>query len=493
MASGNYSFPKTIEGKIFINNKFVKPHSTVTSTVYNGKDNSIVTDKHVICDRDDVNLAVAAARKALNGSWSEFTGLQRARCLYKLADLLEQNAEEAAYYESICSGRIMDQLRTEVPWIADVIRYYAGWADKLEGEYLPDDDGFVKIVRHEPVGVCGGITPWNGPLMVFVMKGAPALAVGNTFVLKPPEKSPLSSLFAASLLSQAGFPEGVFNVVTGDGNTGALISGHMEIDMVSFTGSVEIGRTIAAAANASNMKRVTLELGGKSPAIIFPDADLPSAIQWASKGVTMNAGQVCVAPSRVYVHESIADELIAGVKTEFERLGSTLGLDPQQYGTTFGPVIDKSQFDRIYTYIEEGKKDATLLTGGYKHDKPGNYIPPTLFTDPDPTASIYRDEIFGPVLCIRRFTEEEEAIKLANDTSYGLAAYIFTEDTKRIFRVTKQLQAGIVGVNALNMLFPNAPFGGYKSSGVGKELGKYALRDYSATKTIYIKSVDNTA
>jgi aldehyde dehydrogenase (NAD+) len=364
---------------------------------------------------------VTAAREALHGPWSGFTGLQRAKCLFKFADLLEQNAEEAAYYESICSGRIMDQLRTEVPWIADVIRYYAGWADKLEGEYLPDEDGFVKIVRHEPVGVCGGITPWNGPLMVLVMKGAPALAVGNTFVLKPPEKSPLSSLFAASLLGRAGFPPGAFNVVTGDGSTGSLISSHLDIDMVSFTGSVGIGRKIAAAANGSNMKRVTLELGGKSPAIIFQDAALQSAIKWASIGVTMNAGQVCVAPSRVYVHEAIADELIAGVKKEFERLGSTLGLDPQQYGTTFGPVIDKNQYERVHQFIEEGKEKATLVTGGYRYDKEGNYIPPTLFVDPDPKALIYQNEVFGPVLCIRRFSSEEEVIRLANDSAYGLA------------------------------------------------------------------------
>lgn len=397
------------------------PASTATSTVYNGKDNTIITDKHAICGREDVDNAVAVAREALIGPWSEFTGLQRAKALFRFADLLEQNAEEAAYYESLCSGRIMDQLRTEVPWVADVIRYYAGWADKLEGEYLPDDDGFVKIVRHEPIGICGGITPWNGPLMVLVMKGAPALAVGNTFVLKPPEKSPLSSLFAASLLEKAGFPAGVFNVVTGDGSTGELISGHSDIDMVSFTGSVAVGRKIAAAANASNMKRVTLELGGKSPAIIFPDADLQTAIQWASLGVTMNAGQVCVAPSRVYVHESIADELIAGVQKEFERLGSTLGLDPQRYGTNFGPVIDRDQYERVHKYIEEGKKNATLVTGGYRHTQDGNYIPPTLFTDPDPMASIYQDEIFGPVLCIRRFSDEEEAVNLANDTSYGLA------------------------------------------------------------------------
>ncbi|KAL4860519.1 Aldehyde/histidinol dehydrogenase [Aspergillus spectabilis] len=398
MAPGNYSFPRLVEGKIFVNNKFVTPTATATSTVYNGK----ITDNHIISNREHADAAVAAAREALAGLWSKFTGLQRAKCLFKFADLREQNAEEAAYYESICSGRIIDD-------------------HGLASDRSPVD---ADIVRHEPIGVCGGITPWNGPLMVFVMKGAPALAVGNTVVLKPPEKSPLSSLFAASLLEKAGFPHGVFNVVTGDGSAGALASGHMD----SFNSSVEIGRKIAAAANASSMKRVTLELGGKSL----------TAITWASIGVTMNA-----------------DQLIAGVKKEFERLGSTLGLDPQQYGTTFGPVIDKNQYERVHKYIEQVKQDATL-----------------------PKASIYQDEIFGPVLYIRRFTDEEEA------------ASVFIEDTKRIFRVTKRLQAGIVGVNVLNMLFSNPPFGGYKSSGVGKELGKYALSDYSATKpSISSKSI----
>ncbi|KAL4939247.1 hypothetical protein BDV06DRAFT_214466 [Aspergillus oleicola] len=487
MATAHYSFPSSLEGKIFINNKFVVPVARATSVVYNGKDNTVVTNAHAICGSADVDEAVTAAARAFTGPWAGFTGAQRAKCLLKFADLLDQHGEEIGYYESICSGRIVDRLKTEVTWIADLVRYYAGWCDKLEGEYLPDDDGFVKIVRHEPIGVCAGITPWNGPLVVMIMKCAPALAVGNTFILKPPEKSPLSSLFAASLLQQCGFPDGVFNLVTGDGYTGALISSHMHIDKISFTGSVEVGRRIVAAANASNMKRVTLELGGKSPSIVFPDADLDSAIRWAAAGITANAGQACVAPSRVYVHESIATEFIAGVAQEFERIASSLGLDPQTPGTSFGPVIDKAQYERVHQYIEEGKGGATLVSGGYRHDGEGNYIPPTLFTDPDPKSSIYKHEIFGPVLCIRRFTDEHEAIALANDTSYGLAAYVFTEDTRRIFRVTKHLQAGIVGVNAVNRLFPNAPFGGFKSSGVGKELGKYGLQDYVSTKTIYIK------
>jgi aldehyde dehydrogenase (NAD+) len=223
----SFTFPPQIEGKIFVNNEFITPTATATSVVCNGKDDSIVTDKHIICGQEDVDRTVEVARKALKGPWSRFTGLERGKCLHRFADFLEKHAEEAAYYESICSGRIMDQLKTEVPWIADMVRYYAGSCDKLEGENLPDDDGFAKIVRHEPIGVCAGITAWNWPLMVLVMKGAPALAVGNTFILKPPEKSPLSSLFAATLLQQCGLPDGVFNFVTGDGSTGGLFSGQL--------------------------------------------------------------------------------------------------------------------------------------------------------------------------------------------------------------------------------------------------------------------------
>ena len=315
----------------------------------------------------------------------------------------------------------MSQLKYEVPWIARVIRYYAGWCDKLEGESLIDDDGFFKIVTHEPLGVCAGITPWNGPLMVLVLKACPALATGNTFILKPPEKSPLSSLFAGSLFKEAGFPDGVFNIITGDGLTGALLSCHMYVDKVSFTGSVPTGRKIADAANKSNMKRVTLELGGKSAAVVFEDADLPAATMALSQGITMNAGQVCVASSRVYVQDSIADRLIEGIKEKFEKIASNIGGDPQDPTTSFGPVVDKDQYQKVHHFIEQGKSDATLLTGGYRHEGKGNYIPPTIFKDPDPHAPIYKEEIFGPVLCIRTFKTEEEAISMANDSQFGLA------------------------------------------------------------------------
>jgi aldehyde dehydrogenase (NAD+) len=395
-----------------------------------------VTDKHAICGEADVNNVVKTAREAFRGDWSRLTGAQRGQCLYRLADLLDKNHEEAAYNESICSGRVMSQLLYEVPWIASVIRYYAGWADKLEGDTLPADDGFYKLIQHEALGVCAGITPWNGPLMVLALKAAPALATGNTFILKPPEKSPLSSLYAGSLFSQAGIPDGVFNIVTGDGLTGNLLARHMDIDKVSFTGSVPTGRKIQEAANASNMKRVTLELGGKSPAVVFEDGDLANAVVNLAQGITMNAGQVCVASSRVLVQKSGFEEVVAGLKDEFERISASIGGDPLDPTTTFGPVIDSQQYERVHSYIEQGKTEAQLVTGGYQHTGPGNYIPPTLFIEPEAEATIYKEEIFGPVLCVRSFETEEEAIALANDTLFGLAgifhcACAISTDTNR--------------------------------------------------------------
>ncbi|GAB7356832.1 hypothetical protein MBLNU459_g7708t1 [Dothideomycetes sp. NU459] len=481
-------FLKDIEGKILIDNKLINAETSSYSSLLNPKNDSLINDKHAICGQADVERAVTSARAAFRGPWQRLSGYERGAILFRWADLIDQNAEEAAYYESICSGRLVAQLRHEVPWIARVIRYYAGWCDKLEGDSMSDDDGFYKIVRHEPLGVCAGITPWNGAMMVLALKAAPALATGNTFILKPPEISPLSSLYFGYLLVLAGIPEGVFNVVTGDGSTGALLASHMAINKVSFTGSVATGRKIAAAANASNMKRVTLELGGKSPALVFADADLPDAIGWLSRGITQNTGQACIASSRVYVEESVADELIQGIKEKFEHLTVGLGGDPQLQTTTFGPLVNKLQKQKVSAYIEQGKNDATLVVGGEEFNGEGHYIAPVIFKNPSPDASIYRDEIFGPVLCVQTFKDEDEAVDRANDSPYGLAAYVFSKDVKRVLRVAKALEAGLVGVNAGVALFPNAPFGGYKTSGVGKELGRYALDDYTNTKTIYIST-----
>ena len=373
--------------------QWILPASSKTFTVRNPKDNSLITEKHPICNSEDIENAVDIATDAfLKGSWATFSGAQRGACINKLADLLEEHSEQLSYYESICAGRIVGQLKYEIPWIANVFRYYAGWCDKIEGESFTDDDGFYKTVRHEPIGVCAGITPWNGALFVLALKAAPALATGNTFILKPPEKSPLSSLFAASLFEKAGFPSGMFQVVTGDGSTGALLAGHLRIQKVSFTGSIAIGRIIQDLANKSNMKRVTLELGGKSPALVFEDCDMVETVKWLARGITQNAGQNCTCSSRIYVQRSIAEKFISGMKESLEKIGVTLGSDPQDHGTVFGPVVDKAQFENVHRFIEAGKEQATLVTGGYRYDKEGFYVPPTLFKDPKPDATIYKEE-----------------------------------------------------------------------------------------------------
>ncbi|OCK79327.1 ALDH-like protein [Lepidopterella palustris CBS 459.81] len=387
---------------------WIKRFSEERINVYNLKDASISTINHPVCKQADVDLAVKIANEAFEtGPWPTFSGAQRRACLNKLADLLEENVDEAA------------QLIMEIPWIARVFRYYARWCDKLEGESYTDDHGFYKIVRHEPIGV------W--------------------------------------------FPPRVFQIVTGDGGTGALLSSHIDIHKVSFTDSIPIGQKILGAANRSNMKRVTLELGGKSPALVFEDADLPKAIDGA------------------YVQEEVAERLIAGIKANFEKIAEGLGSDPQSQGTIFGPVVDRAQYENIHAIIEQGKKEATLVTGGYRFDGEGFFVPPTLFVNPQPEARIYKEEIFGPAVCVRTFKTEDEAVAMANDSRCGLAAYIFTETTRRTLRIAKRLRAGTVGVNAISQLFPQTPFGGYKQSGQGRGLGKYALYDFTEPKTIFIR------
>jgi aldehyde dehydrogenase (NAD+) len=299
---------------------------------------------------------------------------------------------------------------------------YAGWADKIKGDSYPAEDGFYKIVRKEPLGVCCGITAWNASLMFCSWKGGPALAAGNTVIIKPSEKSFLGTLAIAALVKAAGFPPGVFQVLVGDGKVGALLSSHMDIDKISFTGSTATGKRIQEAATKSNLKRVTLELGGKGPALVFDDADLDKALFWVTLGITVNTGQVCAATSRLLVQKSIADAFLEKVKAGLGAMSQALGGDPQDVSTHYGPVVDAQQFQKVTDYINEGKKRTKLLTGGQEYEKNGYYIAPTVFLDPEPDEKIWTEEIFGPVLCVKTFETEEEAIKLANDTQYGLSS-----------------------------------------------------------------------
>lgn len=348
---------------------------------------------------------------------------------------------------------------------------YAGWCDKLEGTCYPHDNGFMKVVRREPIGVCAAVNAFNGPLVMSALKAAPALAAGNTIIIKSSEKSPLSTLYLGKLANEAGVPPGVLNLLSGAGPTGALLAEHMGIQKISFTGSTAMGKRIAQAAASSNLKKVALELGGKSPSIVFPDANLEIAVKWCTQGVVGNAGQMCIASSRVYVHESIREQFLTALKGAFDATRAAFG-DPYTSTTQLPPLIDKIHFSRVSNMIEAGKKESTLLTGGCSLFEDGCWIAPTIFVDPSPDAKIYKEEIFGPVVVVSSFTDECEVLDRANATEFGLSAAVFSQDVNRALRVASKLRSGSACINCCAMIDVTVPFGGYKQSGWGREMGK---------------------
>jgi aldehyde dehydrogenase (NAD+) len=379
-----------------------------------------VTDKVQVASEKDVDNAVDAAKKAFPG-WSSTPGAKRAKIMLKFADLLDANAERIAKLESICMGQPITLAKGFVTGPAATWRYYAGWADKIAGESYPaENDGSYKIVRYEPLGVCAGIAAWNGTHALAAWKMAAALAAGNTFVFKPSEKSPLGALLYGELIKEAGFPPGVINIVVGAGSVGAILASHMEIAKIAFTGSAAGGRAVSVAAAKSNMKHVSLELGGKSPAMIFDDADLKNAIFHNATGFLRNSGQVCFASSRVFVQEGIAPKFIEGVKIAFEEASKKMG-DPSLEDTAFGPLADKKQFERVMGFLNDGKAEGIeVLTGGGRKGEKGTFVEPTVLLNPNIKSRVYTDEIFGPVISVKTFKTEDEVIALANDTTYGL-------------------------------------------------------------------------
>jgi len=376
--------------------------------------------------------------------------------------------------------------RGDVAAVLGCIRYYGGWADKIEGKTIDIAPDMFHYTRQEPLGVCGQIIPWNFPLLMLAWKIGPALATGNTVVMKSAEQTPLSALVFAQLVKEAGFPAGVYNLVSGFGKTaGAAISAHMDIDKVAFTGSTLVGRQIMKAAASSNLKKVTLELGGKSPNIVFNDADIEKAISWVNFGIYYNHGQCCCAGSRIYVQSGIYDKFIEAFKKRAQE--NKVG-DPFDEQTFQGPQVSQLQYDRIMGYIEEGKKEgATLEIGGGRHGDKGYFIQPTIFSNVSQNAKIMQEEIFGPVCAIAKFETEEEVLKLGNDSTYGLAAAVHTEDLNTAIRVSNGLHAGTVWVNCYNLIHHQLPFGGYKSSGIGRELGEAALANYTQNKSVAIR------
>jgi aldehyde dehydrogenase (NAD+) len=435
----------------------------------------------------DVDRAVQAARKAFEGSWRKMNASERGQLLHRLADLIEKHTEELARLESLDNGKpVSVARRVDVSKAIACYRYFAGWTDKIQGKTIPIDGDFFCYTRHEPVGVVGQIIPWNYPMLMQAWKLAPALATGNTVVMKPAEQTPLTALRIGELIVEAGFPDGVVNLLPGFGPTaGAAIARHMDVDKVAFTGSSEIGRLILEAAAKSNLKRVTLELGGKSPNIIFADTDLDEAVEGAHLGLFSNQGQICCAGSRVFVEEKIYDQF---VEKSVERAHKRVVGDPFDARTEQGPQVDQAQFDRVMGYIESGQNEgATLACGGRRVGDRGYFIEPTVFADVQDDMKIAREEIFGPVMSVIPFKNLEEVITRANQTNYGLAAGVWTRDIKKAHAIANSVRAGTVWVNCYNILDTRAPFGGFKQSGSGRELGEYGLQQYTEVKTVIVR------
>ncbi|KAL4936898.1 hypothetical protein BDV06DRAFT_232940 [Aspergillus oleicola] len=470
---------------LFINNEFIAGVDNKTFETINPHNEKPIVSVHEGTEAD-VDIAVSAARKALETTWAATTPSERGRLLTRLADFLERDIDTVAAIEALDNGKGISMAKGDVTASAGCLRYYGGWADKIFGQTIDTDPNSLTYTRHEPVGVCGQIIPWNFPLLMFAWKIGPAIATGNTVVMKTAEQTPLSALYVAGLIKEAGFPPGVINIISGFGKTaGAAIAAHMDIDKVAFTGSTLVGRQILQAAAKSNLKKVTLELGGKSPNIILPDANLEEAIGWVNLGIFFNHGQCCCAGSRILVHEAIYDEFIELFKKRAEQ--NKVG-DPFDPETFQGPQVSQVQYDRILGYVEGAKKaGAKVITGGGRHGSEGYYIQPTIFADVDEKMSIVREEVFGPVCTVQKVKDEAEAIQMANNTNYGLAAAVHTTNINTAIRVSNAIKAGTVWVNNYNTLHYQMPFGGFKESGLGRELGSYALENYTEVKTVRVQ------
>jgi aldehyde dehydrogenase (NAD+) len=443
-------------------------------------------------DKADIDLAVQAARKALeSGPWSTLDAAERGRLLLRLADLVESQARELAALESLNSGKIFNDALGDVQGVVNTLRYYGGWADKIEGRTLPVRGNFLSYTLRQPVGVVGQIIPWNFPLLMLAWKWGPALACGNTVVLKPAEQTPLTALRMTELAAEAGFPPGVVNVVNGYGETaGAALVAHPGVDKIAFTGHVDTARIIQKAA-ADTLKRVTFELGGKSPNVVFADADMNAAVAGAFHAIYFHGGQCCTAGSRLFVEEKIHGVFVQQLaqKAKVRKLG-----DPLEPATEQGPQVSQEQLDKILSYVELGQKQgARLVTGGHRAGDKGFFVEPTIFDNVQDSMAIARDEIFGPVVSILPFKKVDEVIQRANDTFYGLAAAIWTKDLDKAHLFARRVKAGTVWVNCYHVVDTTTPFGGFKMSGQGRENGEAALEHYTELKTVTIKLGDTAA
>ncbi|GGC84646.1 aldehyde dehydrogenase [Thalassobacillus devorans] len=471
--------------ELYINGEYTPSKSGKTFNVYNPATEEVLAEVSE-AESEDIDLAVQAARQAFeHGEWSAMATADRAHLIYKFADLLEQNREELAQLESLDNGKpYAVALEDDIDGTIEHFRYYAGWATKVLGQTTPLSPDYLNYTEHEPVGVVGQIIPWNFPLSMASWKLGAALATGCTSVLKPAEQTPLSLLYAARLFKEAGFPDGVVNIVPGFGEVaGEAIVNHNQIDKIAFTGSTTVGKSIMRKS-ADHLRHVTLELGGKSPNLILEDADIEKAIDGAFDGIMYNHGQNCSAASRVYVHRKHYEHVVEALAERAKATKLGPGMDES---TEMGPLVSEEQRDRVLDYIRIGKEEgARLVAGGERAYDKGYFVQPTVFADVEDDMRIAREEIFGPVVVVLPFDTTEEAVRRANDSEYGLAAAVWTENIRTGHQVARRLKAGTVWINDTNQENPAAAFGGYKQSGIGREMGTYALDNYTEVKSVWV-------